>query len=138
MTPLHEVRLRVVMADVDAAGILYFATPYRWQELLFTGWMHAIGHPVSELLGSGNGCPAVRSSCEYLRPLRLDDFVRCELTCEDTGRTSFEIGVRGCEEASGELAVQTATRHVWVEGGASTELPEWLRSALTHAGPPVG
>ncbi len=130
MTPLREVRLRVVMADVDAAGILYFATPYRWQELLFTGWMHAIGHPVSGLLQSGNGCPAVRSSCTYLRPLRLDDFVRCELACEETGRTSFEIGMRGYEAASGELAVQTATRHVWVEGGVATPIPDWLLTAL--------
>jgi acyl-CoA thioesterase FadM len=130
MTPLQDARLRVAMADVDAAGILYFATPYRWQELLFTGWMHAIGHPVSALLESGNGCPAVRSSCEYLRPLRLDDFVRCELACEDAGRTSFEIGMLGYHEASGELAVQTATRHVWVENGVAAPMPDWLRAAL--------
>ena len=133
MTLLHEVRLRVAMADVDAASILYFATPYRWQELLFTGWMQSIGHPVSELLRSGCGCPAVRSSCSYLRPLRLDDFVRCELACEEIGTTSFEIAMRGYEDASGELAVQTATRHVWVQDGVSAELPDWLRAALSGA-----
>jgi acyl-CoA thioesterase FadM len=137
MRTLHEVRLRVVMADVDAASILYFATPYRWQELLFTGWMHAIGHPVSGLLGSGGGCPAIRSSCSYLLPLRLDDFVRCELTCEEIGRTSFEIGMRGFKEAGGALAVETRTRHVWVENGASAPLPDWLRSALTDGGADV-
>jgi acyl-CoA thioesterase FadM len=131
MTRLHEARLRVTMADVDAAAILYFATPYRWQELLFTGWMHAIGHPVSGLLGSGRGCPAVQSSCRYLRPLRLDDFVHCELACEETGGESFEVGMRGYDESSGELAVQTATRHVWVEDGASAPLPDWLRERLT-------
>ena len=69
MTKLHEVRLRVVMADVDAASILYFATPYRWQELLFTGWMHSIGHPVSGLLGSGRGCPVPAPSIP--RPTKL-------------------------------------------------------------------
>jgi acyl-CoA thioesterase FadM len=130
MKRLHELRLRVVMADVDAASILYFATPYRWQELLFTGWMHAIGHPVSGLLGSGNGCPAVKSSATYLRPLRLDDLVRCQLSCEEIGRTSFEVSMRGYAEASGELAVQTWTRHVWVSRDAATPLPDWLRSAL--------
>jgi acyl-CoA thioesterase FadM len=138
MTKLHEVRLRVAMADVDAASILYFATPYRWQELLFTGWMHAIGHPVSGLLGSGHGCPAVHSSCSYKRPLRLDDFVRCELWCDELGRSSFGVVLRGYEEASGELAVETATRHVWVEDGAATPMPDWLRSALTHDDPRVG
>jgi len=55
------------------------------------------------------------------------------LACEETGRTSFEIGMRGYEEASGELAVQTATRHVWVEGDASADLPDWLRAALSDA-----
>jgi acyl-CoA thioesterase FadM len=131
---LQQVRLRVVMADVDAAAILYFATPYRWQELLFTGWMHALGHPVSGLLRDGQGCPAVRSSAAYLRPLRLDDFVRCELSAEDVGRTSFEVSMRGYAEVSGELAVQTWTRHVWVERGDAeptpTPLPDWLRAAL--------
>jgi hypothetical protein len=41
--------------------------------------------------------------------------------------------MRGYEEASGGLAVQTATRHVWVEGGDSAELPDWLRAALSGA-----
>jgi acyl-CoA thioesterase FadM len=130
MKKLHELRLRVVMADVDAASILYFTTPYRWQELLFTGWMHAIGHPVGELLGSGCGCPAVHSACDYKRPLRLDDFVRCELWSEEVGRSSFGIALRGYEDASGELAVETATRHVWVENGAAAPIPDWLRTAL--------
>jgi hypothetical protein len=34
------------MGDVDAAGILYSAAPYRWMEELFTGWLKGVDRPV--------------------------------------------------------------------------------------------
>ena len=45
MSSLYRDRILVTMADVDAAGIIYFASPLRWAEKLFTTWAHEMGHP---------------------------------------------------------------------------------------------
>lgn len=122
------------MADVDAANTLYIATPYRWSEELFTGWLHRLGHPLSQMLAAGRGCPTVSSAASFRRPVHLDDDVECRLVLEDAGRSSF--GTRtDVVTASGEVAVDVHVRHVWTvmhPGGSWTAepLPGWLRDAL--------
>lgn len=76
---LATARRRVAMGDVDAAGILYFAAPYRWLEELFTGWLKDAGHPVSAMLRSQVACPCVASAATYLAPLSLDDEITLTL-----------------------------------------------------------
>ena len=138
-TLLRVESIRVTMADVDAAAVLYFTTPFRWQESLFTGWLQELGHPVSALLAAGHGCPAVQTRAEFLEPRGLDDRARCELHCVDVGRSSFEVSLTAISERTGRPAARTHTRQVYSERQAdgvvrSAPMPEWLRAALTGAG----
>jgi YbgC/YbaW family acyl-CoA thioester hydrolase len=125
------------MADTDAAGIIYVAAPYRWQEEIFTEWLLRCEHPLSELLASGLACPVVTSSASYLAPLRLDELVRCALAIEEIGRTSFVVRMDATSASTDVLSVQVWTRHVWTrldDGGLRGEpFPPWLREALTRA-----
>jgi acyl-CoA thioesterase FadM len=89
--PLARARRRLAMGDVDAAGILYFAAPYRWHEELFSSWFATIGHPVSGMLRAGTGCPCVDSSASYAVPLTLDDEIELHLRPSAAGRTSFAL-----------------------------------------------
>lgn len=137
-TLLRVESIRVTMADVDAAAVLYFTTPFRWQESLFTGWLQELGHPVSALLAAGHGCPAVETRAEFLEALGLDDLVRCELHCVDVGRSSFGVALTAVSERTGRPAARTHTRQVYCERDAdgvprSTPMPGWLREALTGA-----
>jgi YbgC/YbaW family acyl-CoA thioester hydrolase len=138
-TVLRTRSMRVAMADVDAAAVLYFTTPLRWQETMFTGWLYELGHPVSAMLAEGRGCPAVDARVEFLAPLRLDDIVRCELRCVHLGTTSFGVQMAVMAESTGEIAARTSTRQVYCErdaGGTprATPIPDWLRDALTTGG----
>lgn len=131
---LAESTYRVPMADVDAATILYYATPYRWREQLYTSWLAAIGHPLVDLLASGDGCPCVASSAEYVRPVRLDDVLSFRLVADEVGRTSFSDRFEA-RAADGEVSVIVRATQVWVEAGADgaltpAPLPGWLRAAL--------
>ena len=125
---------RVVMADVDGAGILYYATPYRWAEEMFTGWLHELGHPVSDVLAAGQGCPAVSSCASYARALSLDMVVECTLAPDHLGTTSFGVRMRVMVADSSRPAVEVANRHVWGRmGPAGFEpgpVPDWLRERL--------
>lgn len=125
---------RVAMGDVDAARVLYVATPFRWAEELFTGWLFDVGRPISRLLEQRSSCPTVATTAKYLRPLRLDDLVELELVAERLGETSFVVRM-DAYAADGGLAVQVSTRHVWVELAPDDDPkpavpPDWLRSVF--------
>lgn len=133
--PLRAMTKRVTMADVDAAGILYFASPYRWLEEHVTGWLIDCHHPLSELLKGGYAFPCVSSSASYSAPVRVDDILNVTLHPLHIGRTSFAVGAR-CQRADGAHVVSVAAWHVWVEFGESPlsmPLPPWLRNGLEQA-----
>ena len=137
---LHTERALVTMADVDAAGIIYFATPLRWAERMSTGWLQAIGHSLSSLFASGVTIPAVAVHVDYRSHLKLDDPVRLELSTDAVGTTSFTLCCEAFLGDSGTAAVQSRTTHVYTRftnpamGGAGAtkeQVPDWLRTPLT-------
>lgn len=132
---------RVTMGDVDAAGILYFAAPYRWLEHAFTGWLNQVGHSLSAQLREGFGCPCVTSATWYGLPLMLDDEIELRLLPSTVGRTSFSVTMEAARAVSGAVAIRSTAWHVWssldgpLEARVVTPLPmpEWLRRELAEA-----
>ena len=61
---LIERSWRVTMADVDAAGIIYYASPLRWAEVLLGDWLEQSGHSIAAMLGAGEATPVVGESTE--------------------------------------------------------------------------
>jgi len=85
--------------DVDAAGIIYFASPLRWAERLCTHWIHSLGHPHRQLFSEGFATPVVNVTVDYRSHLSLDDEIRLELAYvaspfrEETVNFVVSIGV---------------------------------------------
>lgn len=134
---LSTMDLRVAMGDVDAARIIYFVAPQRWQEALFTGWLQETGHPLSDMIADGHAVPTVSCTADYLSPLRLDDRVRLELRAGHVGRSSFSVQCDVLRQPDRTLAVRVVSSHVWArfsdgpDGGVEAEpMPQWLRDAL--------
>jgi YbgC/YbaW family acyl-CoA thioester hydrolase len=137
---LIERHWRVTMADVDAAGIIYYASPLRWAEVLLGDWLEQAGHPISAMLAAGQATPVVGVQVRYRSPLSLDDHCRLGLFTQRIGTTSFttRCDVRG--PGSGRTAVEIEVTHAF---GAYSRprpgdraviekqpLPPWLRKAL--------
>jgi len=76
---LARTSFRVVMADTDAARVIYFGAPIRWAERLVTTWLADVGCPTSGGLRDGYGLPAVHCELDYAAALRLDDRVQASL-----------------------------------------------------------
>jgi 4-hydroxybenzoyl-CoA thioesterase len=133
-TVLAREHYRVAMADVDAAGVLYYAAPYRWRERVFTNWLAAVGWPLRTMLESGHSCPCVESSARYLAPVRLDDELELSLVAARIGHRSFGDRMEG-RTVDGRLVVEVSAALVWVEmdgsGAARARpLPPGFRAAL--------
>ncbi len=131
---LQRSEYTVRMADVDAASVIYFASPLRWQEMLVSEWYIRCGHSLSDQLARGTCCPVAEVRVTYHRPLRLDDPLTLELAVERTGRTSFGLSMTGTTP-TGEVAVRVHTTNVWTESGSDGNarpmpLPDWLEAAL--------
>lgn len=136
---LIERQWRVTMADVDAAGILYYASPLRWTEALLGDWLDRSGRSISSMLAANEATPAVGVRVRYLAPLGLDDHCRLCLSAQRIGKTSFTIRCTAWAPGDERVAVEVEVTHAFVSyarqpgGGvalAKQALPPWLRQAL--------
>jgi acyl-CoA thioesterase FadM len=112
--PLFSRQFHVSMADVDAAEILFYATPLLWAERLLTDWRRSIGLPVSGMLAQGLGSPVVRTEVTYSRPLRLDDPVEATLWPVRLSARSFTVLCRFAAGRGGPVATEVQITQVTV------------------------
>ena len=137
---LIERSWRVTMADVDAAGIIYYASPLRWAEVLLGDWLEQSGHSISAMLGAGEATPVVGVEVRYRAPLGLDDHLRLRLSAQRIGNTSFTTRCDVWGPRAEHPAVEVAVTHAFGgfapprpgQGAEVTKqtLPPWLRKAL--------
>lgn len=132
-------RRRVTVGDVDAAGILFFATPYRWLDDVLTGWWNSIGHGISDMLGSGMSCPAVASGACYPAPITVDEEVELALYPSSVGETSFSVTMCATRLRDLVVTAKATSWHVWSKRGEQPTslrpepLPGWLRAPLSSS-----
>jgi acyl-CoA thioester hydrolase len=137
---LIERSWRVTMADVDAAGVIYYGSPLRWAEMMLGDWLEQSGHPISAMLSANEAIPVVAAEVRYRSPLSLDDHCRLGLSARRAGRTSFMVRCTVWGPRDDRPAVQVDVTHAFAghatQGpGHSVEfegraLPPWLRKAL--------
>jgi 1,4-dihydroxy-2-naphthoyl-CoA hydrolase len=127
---------RVIMADSDSGGVIYYSAPYPWHEHALLAWFDSIGHRITDTLAGGQAFPCVHSEADYLKPLRVDDIVDVRMYTAHIGRSSFGLET---EFWHGERAGVVRTTYVWAEGHPrsgvkSAPLPGWLRDILNGSG----
>jgi acyl-CoA thioester hydrolase len=137
---LIERHWRVTMADVDAAGIIYYASPLRWTEVLLGDWLEESGHPIKAMLAAHQATPVVGVQVRYQAPLGLDDHCRLCLHAQRIGTTSFTTRCDVWGPRTDRPAVEVEVTHAFAAysppgpGGEAViekqALPPWLRKAL--------
>ena len=137
---LIERSWRVTMADVDAAGIIYYASPLRWADMLLGDWLEQSGHSIAAMLDTGEAVPVVGVEVRYRAPLGLDDHLRLRLSPQRIGTTSFTTRCDAWGPRAEHPAVEVAVTHAFGgyapprpgQGAVVTKqpLPPWLREAL--------
>jgi acyl-CoA thioester hydrolase len=130
---VFETRLQVQWADVDVAGIMYFAAYSRFAEYAEMQLFAELGFPYDRVFTEyGFWLPRVRVEAEYHAPALMSDWLRMRTHVERVGASSLRWKTVLFNERTGEpgaamsfivAAIDAATKK-------SRPLPEPIRAAL--------
>lgn len=128
-----ESRLQVQWADVDIAGIMYFAAYSRFAEYAEMQLFGELGFPYERVFNEyGFWLPRVRVEAEYHAPALMSDWLRMRTHVERVGASSLRWQTVFFNERTGEAGA--AMRVIVASIDATTKkgraLPEPIRSAL--------
>jgi acyl-CoA thioester hydrolase len=91
---MFSVQRLVEFADTDMAGIVHFASFFRYMEAAEHAYLRACGLSVfTTWEGQKITFPRVSASCDFVRPARFEDVLDIEVGVEKIGRTSVRYGL---------------------------------------------
>jgi len=131
-----EARLQVQWADVDIAGIMYFAAYSRFAEYAEMEMFRELGFAYNTVFDELDfWLPRVRVEAEYHAPALMGDWMRMRTHIEKVGASSVRwktvLFNERTEAASAEMTLTVACMHR--ETKKSMPLPPRLRAALLNA-----
>jgi acyl-CoA thioester hydrolase len=84
---------QIAYGDCDAAGIVYFATYFRWMERAYTSWLFANGVRGGEQSEDLGGLAVgVSAGADYLRMVRVFDMLDLQVVLDRIGTSSYTLG----------------------------------------------
>ena len=87
----HEIKYRILYADTDAMGVMYYANYLRVYEAGRGDFMRKIGFSFSEMEAKGIICPAINVNVEYFKFAKFDWEVRVISTVKNTPSSKLEF-----------------------------------------------
>ncbi len=130
---IFESRLQVQWADVDVAGIMYFAAYSRFAEYAEMQLFAELGFPYESVFGDYHfWLPRVRVEAEYYAPAFMSDWLRLRTHIERVGASSVRWQTVVFNEGTGAAgaAIRFVVAAIDAETKKSRPLPEPIRSAL--------
>ena len=129
---IHETKLRVRYAEIDAQGHVNNAVYLSYFEVGRVEWLRAAGLSYRELEAQGYGIVVVEVLAHYRRAAFFDDELTLRTELADLSRASmrFEYEV----SRDGELLVTGHTRHACVDlaTGKPIRVPEEVLAAARN------
>lgn len=107
-----ELSDRILVADTDLSGVIYFDRYYRRAEAGYQALVRAAGASLRELFAERFVTPAVSSRCDYFHPVTVDELVRQVAFISHTGGSAQASQHHFLNEAGEQLATVEIVRVV--------------------------
>jgi acyl-CoA thioester hydrolase len=93
MSAQFVTRRRVEFSDTDMAGIIHFASYYRYMEEVEHAWFRSLGLSVMQPRDDGSviGWPRISAACTFEAPARFEDVLEIRLNVERKGVKSVTV-----------------------------------------------
>jgi len=130
----HTTR-RVEFADTDMAGIVHFASYFRWMEAAEHEFLRSRGlSVVMDWQGQPIGFPRVSATCDFTQPARFEDLLAIEVELTRVGTKSltyaFTFRKAGQTLATGQLSTVCCRVYPAAHRVESIAIPEEIRLRL--------
>lgn len=128
-----ESRVQVQWADVDIAGIMYFAAYQRAAERAEMDFFRELGFPYNEVFEKYDvWLPRVHVVADYYRPAFMEDWLTLRTTMSHVGKSSVRWVTAMHNERTGELGAQMDVTVACIDRKShkSRALPAEMRAAL--------
>ena len=125
---VHEMTIPIRWGDMDAMRHVNNTVYLRYFETLRIEWMQSIGAAPDP---DGEGPVIVNVFCNFIRQLEFPGSVLARHYVANPGRSSFDTYMTlEREDEAGVIHANGGATVVWVKGGKSVALPQWLRAHL--------
>jgi acyl-CoA thioester hydrolase len=105
------IKVRVIYADTDAMGIVYYANYLKWFETGRTELMRSMGIGSSDLEESDCYLPVSEAYCHYLSPARYDDLLTIKTEIAYIRRASIRFNYAVVDESGERIMAEGYTLH---------------------------
>jgi YbgC/YbaW family acyl-CoA thioester hydrolase len=141
MSNVFHTTRRVEFADTDMAGIIHFASYFRYMESAEHEFLRSRGlSVVMDWQGQAIGFPRVSAGCDFLKPARFEDVLAIEVQLTRVGARSltwsFTFQLDGHPVARGRLTSVCCRVFPAEHRVESIEIPDEIRRRLL--GPVAG
>jgi acyl-CoA thioester hydrolase len=114
-------RSKVIFADTDAMGIVYYGIYFRWFEIGRTELLRKSNIVYKKLNDMGIHLPVIETGCRYLRPAKYDNEIRIFSGIERIKRARIRFAYR--IESGGETLTTGFTEHAFTDSNGKVVRP---------------
>jgi len=111
---VSRVRHRVIFADTDALGIVYYGNYYKYFEIGRAEWFREHMEPFTVYIEQDMYLIVVDSYCKHHAPARYDQVIRIETRVTRVKRASFRFEYEIRNDGTDELLATGYTSHTVV------------------------
>ena len=124
---IQEMQYRVLYADTDAMGVMYYANYLRVYEAARGDFMRKIGFSFGQMESHGVVCPAINVNIEYIKYVRFDSLVRVVSTISKFPEAKLEF-IQEMYDEDNYLVNRAVIilGFVNTEKNRATRCPKWL------------
>ena len=129
---MHKIEHRVIYADTDAGGVVYYANYLRWFESGRRELFRSLKINYKMLEDMGIITPVVQALCNYFHPARYDDVVVVETRISEIKNKSIKFENKIFRKKDRKLLAEGYTINVFVEMKKmkSVNIPNYARKKL--------
>jgi acyl-CoA thioester hydrolase len=126
------IEYRVIHADIDAMGVVYYANYLSWFERGRTELFREIAIPYTEVVKQGIITPVSEVSCKYRKPARYDDVVQIETSVSSFKKVTIVFDYEIYRKADRALLVTGYTKHGFLDmDGKIVKIPAFIHEKIT-------
>jgi acyl-CoA thioester hydrolase len=125
----HTITHRVIYADTDNFGVVYYGRYLEWLERGRAEVLRAAGVTYAEFEKEGIFAPVVHLEVDYKHPAKYDEELQIETTIKSMGNSSMHFQYRIMKEDI--LIAEASTVNVFVKkNGTKVKISEKIKQAL--------